>query len=172
MLYGKKVYLRDIVKEDISILYDLCTSENVMKYNGGQGAIPSRSYVIENFTHFNSPNKKALAIINKDIELVGYIFFKQSSYNIDVYTIGITIGEKYWGKSYGKDAIKTLIKFLFNRRNAHKIELEVVSENNNAINCYKECGFLEEGIKRSKYYLDGKYIDTIIMGLLEVEFKF
>lgn len=171
MIYGKKIYMREIVKEDINILYDLCTSENVMRYNGGQGFAPSRSYIIESFSHFINPNKRALAIINNDIEVVGYMFFKKSSHTIDVYTIGITIGEKYWGQAYGKDAIKTLIKYLFKKKNAHKIELEVVSENVNAINLYKDCGFIEEGLKRSKYYLEGKYIDTIIMGLLESEFK-
>lgn len=171
MLYGKKVYLRDIVKADINILYDLCTSKNVMRYNGGQGFVPSRHYIIESFTHFNNPNKKALAIINNEIEVVGYIYFKQNSHTIDVYTIGITIGEKYWGQAYGEDAIKTVIKYLFNKKNAHKIELEVVSQNSNAINCYKKCGFIQEGVKRSKYYLEGKYIDTIIMGLLKMEFK-
>lgn len=171
MIYGKKIYLRQIVKEDINILYDLCTTDNVMRYNGGQGFAPSRKSMIESFTHFTNPNKKALAIINKNIELVGYIFFKQSRNTTDVYTIGITIGEEYWGQAYGKDAIRTLIKYLFNKKNAHKIELEVVCENVNAIKSYKDCGFIEEGIKRSKYYLEGKYIDTIIMGLLKSEFK-
>lgn len=171
MIYGKKIYLREIVKEDINTLYDLCASENVMRYNGGQAFAPSREYMIDGFTHFTNPNKKALAIVNNDIEIVGYVFFKASSHTIDVFTIGITIGEKYWGKGYGKEAIKILIKYLFRRKSAHKIELEVVKENINAISLYKKCGFIEEGIKRSKYYLDGKYIDTIIMGLLKSEFK-
>ena len=171
MIYGKKIYLREIVKEDISTLYDLCASENVMRYNGGQAFAPSVDYMIEGFTHFTNPNKKALAIINKDTETVGYVFFKASSHTIDVYTIGITIGEKYWGKGYGKESMKMLIRYLFRRKSAHKIELEVVSENSNAIKTYKECGFVIEGVKRSKYYLEGKYLDTIIMGLLKPEFK-
>ena len=39
-----------------------------------------------------------------------------------------------------------------------------------AINCYKKCGFKEEGVRRSKYYICGKYLDTIVMGLLKEEF--
>ena len=37
--------------------------------------------------------------------------------------------------------------------------------------CYKKCGFVEEGIRRKKYYYKGEYLDTIVMGLLKEEFK-
>ena len=37
--------------------------------------------------------------------------------------------------------------------------------------CYKKCGFIEEGIRRKKYYYKGEYLDTILMGLLKEEFK-
>ena len=30
---------------------------------------------------------------------------------------------------------------------------------------------IEEGIRRKKYYYKGKYLDTIVMGLLKEEFK-
>ena len=62
-----------------------------------------------------------------------------------------------------------LVKYLFEDLNAIRIELEVMKCNLRAINCYKKCGFIEEGIKRSKCYLDGEYVDTIIMGIIRDE---
>lgn len=82
-------------------------------------------------------------------------------------TIGITIGEKdYWGKGYGTDAIKVLIEFLFNRVNLRRIQLDTWSGNKRAISAYSKCGFKVEGTLRESEYIEGKYYDTIIMGLL------
>ena len=51
------------------------------------------------------------------------------------------------------------------------VELEVVEDNIAAINCYKKCGFIEEGKRRQKYYFKGIYLDTVLMGILEEEYK-
>lgn len=172
MIHGKKIYLRALVKADIDILYDMCIDKDVLKFNGGQAAIPSKRYVREKFIALNSVNKKVLAIVNNESDVVGYIHYKENSYTIGVFSIGITIGKEYWGKRYGREAIKLIGNYLFSKKRAHKIELEVVKENQRAITCYKECGFKTEGIRRSKYYLDGKYLDTVVMGVLKSEFKF
>ena len=130
----------------------------------------TKEYLNSQFHHFNRPNKKELIIVNRDSDLIGYIYYKENSYTMDVYSIGITIGKEYWNKGYGLDSIRTLCTYLFNSRQAHKIELEVVMENKRAIKCYRKCGFKYEGVRRSKYYYKGKYLDTLSMGLLKEEF--
>lgn len=170
MIYGDNIYMRDVVREDIDILFDVCSDEDVLKYNGLSTGIMTKEYINNQFHHLTKPNKEELVIVNNFKDVIGYIYYKENSYTRDVYSIGITIGKKYWDKGYGQDSIKTLCKYLFNNRGAHKIELEVVGLNERAIKCYKKCGFKEEGIRRSKYYYSGKYLDTIIMGLLKEEF--
>ncbi len=101
--------------------------------------------------------------------LVGFITYKESNYCSNVYSIGITIGSRYWDRGYGQDSIKTLNKYLFEELKAIRVELEVIKCNVRAISCYKKCGFVEEGIKRNKCYIDGEYLDTIIMGILRDE---
>lgn len=170
MIYGEKIYMRDVVREDIDILFDICSHKDVLKYNGLATGIMTKEYINSQFHHLTKPNKKELVIVNNFSDIIGYGYYKENSYTVDVYSIGITIGKNYWHKGYGQDSIKALCKYLFNSRQAHKIELEVVSANKSAINCYKKCGFKEEGIRRSKYYYSGRYLDTIIMGLLKKEF--
>lgn len=170
MIYGEKIYMREPVREDIDILYDICASKDVLKYNGLSTGIMTKEYINSQFHHFTKPNKKELVIVANSSDLIGYVYYKENSYTRDVYSIGITIGKDYWNKGYGKDSIRTLCNYLFNSRQAHKIELEVVKINERALNCYKKCGFKEEGVRRSKYYYSGKYLDTIVMGLLKKEF--
>ena len=170
MIYGEKVYLREPVREDIDVLYEVCSNKDVLKYNGLYTGVITKEYINSQFHHLSRPNKKELVIVNNTSDLIGYVYYKENSYTRDVYSIGITIGKDYWNKGYGQDSIKTLCRYLFNKRRAHKIELEVVRENKRAISCYKKCKFREEGIRRSKYYYSGKYLDTIVMGLLREEF--
>lgn len=157
MLKGNNIYLRTLEKKDIAIIYRLCNEEKVKTYN-----------TIPNDIQSNSKDKnlrKALSIINEKNVLIGFITYKESSYSDVVYSIGITIGSKYWGRKYGQDAIKTLLKYLFEEKNAIRVELEVIKCNLRAISCYKKCGFVEEGIRKDKVYIDGRHIDTIIMAI-------
>ena len=161
MLKGHNVYLRLLEKKDIRILYKLCNEEKVRKYN----TIPND---IQN-SNQGTNIRKALSIINEKNVLVGFITYKESNYCNNAYSIGITIGSKYWGRRYGQDSIKTLLKYLFGELNAIRVELEVIKYNLRAINCYKKCGFVEEGIRINKVYIEGEYVDTLIMGILREE---
>ena len=160
MIYGKKIYLREILKEDIDIAYNLCSDSEVLKYNGYQYGVSSKKYMVEHLKYLNIPSKRSYVIINKPGTIVGVITYSEDKYSRNVYNISLTIGKKYWRRGYGTDSIK-----------ANKVELEVVRENEAAVLCYKKCGFVEEGIRRKKYYYKGDYLDTIVMGLLKEEFK-
>ena len=158
MLKGNDIYLRLLEKKDIRLLYKLCNEEQVKRYN-----------TIPNDIQNNNQGKnlrKALSIINEKNVVVGFITYKESNYCNKIYSIGITIGSKYWGRKYGQDSIKTLLKYLFEELNAIRVELEVIKYNLRAINCYKKCGFVEEGIRMNKVYIEGEYVDTLIMGIL------
>ena len=171
MIYGDKIYLREILKEDIDEAYNLCSDSEVLKYNGYQYGVLSKKYIIENLKHLNIPSKRSYVIINKRGTIVGVINYSEDNYSRNVYSISLTIGKKYWRKGYGTDSMKTILKYLFLKRKVHKVELEVVRENEAAVLFYKKCGFIEEGIRRKKYYYKGEYLDTILMGLLKEEFK-
>lgn len=158
MLKGEKIYLRLLEKKDVGILKNICDDEKVNKYS-----------TISNDSNNINP-RKALAIINEKEVLVGFITYKESYYCKDIYSIGITIGSRYWNRGYGQDSIQLLLNYLFNDLNAIRVELEVISTNIRAIACYRKCGFLQEGIKKGKYYIDGEYVDTIIMGIIKDEF--
>ena len=142
-----------------------------LKYNGNQYGTLSKKYIIEHLKYLNIPSKRNYVIIDKHGAIVGVIIYSEDKYSRNVYNISLTIGKKYWRKGYGTDSIKALLKYLFFKRKAHKVELEVVRENEAAVLCYKKCGFVEEGIRRKKYYYKGEYLDTIVMGLLKEEFK-
>ncbi len=161
MLKGEKVYLRLLERKDIRILQYICDDEKVRRYN----TISSNAN-----RNDNTNLRKALSIVNEKEVLVGFITYKESNYCKNVYSIGITIGSRYWNRGYGQDSIRLLLNYLFEELYAVRVELEVIRNNIRAITCYKKCGFLEEGIRKRKCYIDGEYVDTIIMGIIKEEF--
>jgi RimJ/RimL family protein N-acetyltransferase len=46
-----------------------------------------------------------------------------------------------------------------------KLELTVFPHNAPAIALYRKLGFREEGLLRRRYFIDGRYIDAMLMGL-------
>jgi RimJ/RimL family protein N-acetyltransferase len=84
---------------------------------------------------------------------------------------GIAIGDKAsWGKGYGTDATRTMLRFAFGELNLHRVELEVFDYNSRAIRAYEKAGFRREGTRRQAHYHDGQYHDAHWMAVLRDEF--
>jgi RimJ/RimL family protein N-acetyltransferase len=84
--------------------------------------------------------------------------------------LGIIIGEKaYWGRGYGTDAIQAMLGWAFDYMNFNRVALTVYAYNERAIGCYLKCGFRREGAMRQARYVDGKYYDELMMGILREE---
>lgn len=171
MIYGKGIYLREMIKDDINMIYDLCVNDEVLQYEGINNSIVSKEYLIENYKYFKVNDRKYYAIINCKGMMVGFISYRRSHYVNDVYYISIAIGKQYWRMRYGERSIKAMLRYLFKNKKAHKVELEVMENNIPAIKCYEKCGFTEEGRRREKCYYKGKYVDTVLMGILENEYR-
>lgn len=79
----------------------------------------------------------------------------------------IRIGDSsHQGKGYGSEAVQLLIEFGFKDLNLHRIYLHVFAANKRAIRVYEKCGFRKEGILKEAAFIDGEWVDVIVMGLL------
>jgi RimJ/RimL family protein N-acetyltransferase len=84
---------------------------------------------------------------------------------------GLFIGERaVWDAGYGTDTMRTVARFAFLELNLNRIFLKVYEDNERAIRCYQKVGFQIEGRLRQDCYQDGRYLDTVVMGLLRHEF--
>jgi RimJ/RimL family protein N-acetyltransferase len=83
---------------------------------------------------------------------------------------GIVIGEKdYWNKGYGTQATRLTLRHGFEHLNLHRIYLEVFVTNPRAMRVYEAAGFTREGVQRQAIFKNGRYIDEIIMSILQSE---
>lgn len=83
---------------------------------------------------------------------------------------GITIGEpQEWGKGYGTEATRLMVEHAFLTLNLNRVWLRVYEYNQRGIRAYEKVGFRREGVLRQDTYREGRYWDTIIMGILREE---
>lgn len=64
-----------------------------------------------------------------------------------------------------------LLDYGFNELNFYRIQLNVISYNENAIKLYEGLGFVKEGSYRDFIFRDGKRHDMYLYGLLKQEWS-
>lgn len=83
----------------------------------------------------------------------------------------VFLGEReLWGKGYGRDALMTILAYAFDTQNLRQVELWTLADNERAIRLYKGCGFVEDGRLRDRSWIEGSYIDHLVMSINEAEF--
>lgn len=120
----------------------------------------------------NDPQNRVLAIETKDGVYLGNIGLHGIDYISGVAEVGIVIGRKeYWGRGYGTDAMRTLLKHAFENLRLRKVTLRVLGSNERAQKSYRKLGFKEVGRLRNHRLVDGQYEDEVIMEVFAEEFK-
>jgi len=165
---GSLVDLRPMEIADSEILYLWYSDPDVMDITGI--ALPvCRSSIIE-MASCDPSSKKAvrLMICPKGEEIpIGTAFL----FNIDWINrsaeYGIIIGSKeHWSGGHGEDATKAVIDYAFLSLGLNRLYLSSSSINKMAIMCYKNSGFIEEGLLREGRYCNGKRRDVVLMSIL------
>ncbi len=176
MIYGKRIRLRAIERTDLPTfvrwLNDPEVIDNLYLYT------PMSLGQEENwYTRILAQpvDEQPLVIEVKeesDYTMIGTLAFVEIKWHDHSAEVGISIGEKsYWNKGYGTEAMKTLIRYGFDKVGLNRIWLRVYESNPRGIQAYKKAGFIHEGTMRQARWKDGKFIDMHVMSVLRSEWK-
>jgi [ribosomal protein S5]-alanine N-acetyltransferase len=84
--------------------------------------------------------------------------------------LSIMIGAKdVWGRGYGAEAIKLVMQHAFSAMGMHRLWAESPNPAFNA--AIKKLGWIQEGVKREAFLVDGKFSDLICWSILEHEWR-
>lgn len=109
-------------------------------------------------------------IIEADLKPAGYLIIsglENPAGSIELKRI--VINDK--GKGYGRDVLRLVKRCAFNRWEAHRLWLDVRSNNPRARQLYEEEGFVPEGMLRDCIKINGEYLSVNILSMLKSEFK-
>ena len=103
---------------------------------------------------FPSPWSVRLAIDTlHDERHIGNCMYYDINFDKGHAELGIMIGERsYWGKGYGEDAVKTLLRHMFTDTPIKLVYLHTLSSNVRAQRCFVNSGFSPTGeVRRDRY---------------------
>jgi RimJ/RimL family protein N-acetyltransferase len=173
MIVGEKVRLRALQEEDAEDCRRWVNDWDVVR--NLEIRYPLSRLVERDFIERNmkpQPNDKVFGIETLDGLYIGNAGLHRISWEDRRATFGIFIGEKkYWGKGYGTDATRAIVRFAFDQMNLNRVDLQVLDDNERGIRCYEKIGFVREGVQRQYRYREGRYVDMIMMSILREEYE-
>ncbi|KAK2616554.1 hypothetical protein QQS21_000597 [Conoideocrella luteorostrata] len=86
-------------------------------------------------------------------------------------SVGITLGNAFQNKGYGREAINWIIDWGFRHAGLHTISIVTYSYNDRAAHLYRELGFQLEGRRRQVAWFDRKWYDELWFGITESEWE-
>ena len=176
MLIGEKVVLRGLELYDAKELHKCVNDWEVRRYLGmfyPFSEIEEEEFVKSSWERRKKGTDFIFGICEKENgQLIGTIGLHKVDWKNRNAELGIAIWKKeYWGRGYGTDAIIALLKYAFHELNLHRVYLRVYNFNKRAIRCYEKAGFKKEGVMREAFWRNGEWHDTILMSILQSEFK-
>lgn len=174
MLYGDKIRLRAIEREDICTFVrwfnDPEVRQFLLMYEPMSKAKEEQWFEMQ----LNQRDDFLYAIeaqIDEGWVHIGNTGLHKIDWKNRIAVFGIALGEKdFWGKGHGTDATRTVLGFAFQEINLHRVELDVYDFNARARRCYEKAGFKYEGTRREAFFRDGQYHDVHLMSILNEEY--
>lgn len=82
---------------------------------------------------------------------------------------GWDVFKEYRGKGKGKKLVKVGVDFAFNVLNLHRLDAQILITNETSLKCAIATGFQIDGRQNEAIFKNGKYIDNLILGILNVK---
>jgi len=168
---GSKVYLRPLDLADAPTLTAWLNDPEVTRY-----LLLHRPLMLlaeEAFLRKLSESERdiVLGIVAREPEqFIGVTGLHQLDARNRHVQFGITVGEKSaWGKGYGTEATRLMVRYAFDTLNLNRVCLHVHEYNERAVHVYQKVGFRMEGRLRQETFRDGRYWDTFVMAVLREE---
>lgn len=175
----ERLILRKVKLEDYMSAYNnWCTNPKVAQYTTWE-VHKNPEETKELFTMWEKQYEdlsvfRWIVEIKDNKEIIGTIDVPESSREtnkFDVFEIGYCYSEKSWGKGYGTESLKAVIKYLFEEVGAEVVYARHLSQNPASGKVMEKAGMKYEGAQRGRY-VDryGVRNDMITYSILKEEY--
>ena len=165
VINGEHVTLRPVQPDDEAKLSEIFSDPEVARWWGDPAkSVRDTIEVPEGESHF---------VIELDGEAIGYIqCYEEDDAMYRHASIDISLRSPWQGKGLGRDAIKTLARFLIDRRGHHRLTIDPAAHNTRAIKAYERVGFKPVGLMRQyEQGPSGEWHDGLLMDMLAGELR-
>lgn len=171
-IVGERVVLRPLLPSDASDEYLGWLNDPMVLRHSGRKAFPSTRSDLERFlTNLSGSGDLVLAICDAQTRRhVGNLSINGIVWPFGSAELSIMIGAKdIWGRGFGRDAIALVTAHVFNSMGLRRLWAESPNPSFNAV--MKDLNWVQEGVKRQAFLLDGHFVDMTCWGLLRDEYR-
>ncbi|MFN8499092.1 MAG: GNAT family N-acetyltransferase [Anaerolineae bacterium] len=154
ILHGERVTLRPysypFTEEELRRLYNWGRDDEVLRWSGGMPLhMTFQEFKVAFPREQRRRDQMVYVILTEANELIGRVAIFDIDNRAKDATLGIVLGEKkYWSHGYGTDAIRTLLKHLFDNVGFKSVHLFTYIDNHRAQRSFGKAGFHAVGQRR------------------------
>lgn len=167
VLEGERIRLRPMKAEDAPHLARWSADPEFARNQWGRMRKQGVEFAREFVGWFDKEGSRLFAIEHEG-RVIGFANYRDLNVGDRKCEIGLGIGESdLWSQGLGRDALRTLLRHLFEDLDLQRVALHVIATNDRAIAAYKAAGFEVEGIERlSRRADDGTFHDMVAMAAI------
>jgi ribosomal-protein-alanine N-acetyltransferase len=175
-----RLVLRELTDEDIHVMFPHYSDKEVWKYIDTYPATDPRvilevinwgKYILGNGTGvlWGLFNKKDDSFVGE----MNYVGRRDGTIEGKIHRaeIGYNIVREYWGKGLAAEALREIIRYIFDTTEIYRLEAIIRPANTRSRKLASRLGFKEEGILRDYIFWDGQYWDNVMYSLLKKEWR-
>jgi len=179
-LFTDRLVLRDVKKSDakdiIKNINNLKVSKWLLVVPYPYGKRDAKWWIDRCSKEQRKKNREKYNFViefKKEKKLIGGIGLMHIDNFQGIAEVGYWIGEDYWRKGYGTEALRGVLKFAFNKLKLRRIYADIFVGNPSSGKLLELFGFKKEGYKRKavRCKADKKIKDVICYGLLKEGWK-
>ncbi|MBI2309910.1 GNAT family N-acetyltransferase [Candidatus Collierbacteria bacterium] len=174
-LPGQRISLRPLAINDVSLRYHRWLNDPEVNQYNAHAIFP---YSIEELKEYvkqasSDRSKIVLAIVdNKSGKHIGNLSLQNIDWVARSAEFAIIIGDRnFWEKGVGLEAGKLIVDYAFTRLNLNRIYCGTSSQNMGMQKLAGKLGMKPEGCRRQAMFKDGKFVDIIEYGILNIEYE-
>jgi RimJ/RimL family protein N-acetyltransferase len=165
MLLGATINIGPFVPDDYAAMYCWANDAAAARFEGTFRPVNLADVVRQCESAGKDPSRVMFAIRKRsETAIIGYLHIQNISSVHRSAEIGIRIGEeKNRGYGYGREALAMALDYCWRQLNLNRVGLTVFRGNTRAIGAYKAAGFRVEGRLRKFLFVDGAWVDVLLM---------
>ena len=83
--------------------------------------------------------------------------------------LGIALRPSFRGRGLGTDVVRVLCRYGFETRGLQRLQVDTLAENEAMLRSAARAGFTREGVLRQADWVNGAFLDEVILGQLAAE---
>jgi RimJ/RimL family protein N-acetyltransferase len=174
-LTARRVALRWLTEEDAGALFDIFSNPSVMRYWSTPPMSDigrAKALVADIHQRFLARQGFQWGVARRaDDRIIGTCTLFAIHEPQQRAEIGYALGHEHWGQGYMSEALTILLDYAFGALGLRRLEADVDPRNSGSMRVLERLGFRHEGLLRERWKVNGELQDSVLLGLLEREWR-